>query len=182
MQKRQRNTKKQMQKALIELLEQKDFEAITTSELCLKAGINRGTFYLHYQDKYDMLDQFKNDILDQLFTILDDQSIYTDTEKILEKTLWAIKDNFTFIAAMSKSTYINFNQTMKDFIYKVLLTITDHKKILNNYYGIPYHYGLEVYLSSIVAIISLWIENDGIESPRQITDYILKTVSIETDH
>ena len=78
------------------------------SDLTRTAGINRGTFYLHYVDKYDMADQFKNDTLDDLFHILSDESIYTDTRAVLFRTLTYVKENFEFIYAISKSAYVDF--------------------------------------------------------------------------
>lgn len=47
MKKRKTESKKRLQEALTQLLFEKDFENITISDLCQKAGINRGTFYLH---------------------------------------------------------------------------------------------------------------------------------------
>lgn len=42
------HTAQLMDEALLNLLETKDFEYITVSQLCKKAGVNRTTFYLHY--------------------------------------------------------------------------------------------------------------------------------------
>ena len=44
-----------MDEALLLLLEQKDFDRITVKELCQKAGVNRTTFYLHYENMGDLL-------------------------------------------------------------------------------------------------------------------------------
>ena len=57
---RQTPTKIDLRNALSQLLLQQNFESITIRELTEKAGINRGTFYLHYVDKYDMFEQMKN--------------------------------------------------------------------------------------------------------------------------
>ena len=57
---RQTTTKIDLRNALSQLLLQQNFESITIRELTEKAGINRGTFYLHYVDKYDMFEQMKN--------------------------------------------------------------------------------------------------------------------------
>ena len=56
-QKRQTSTKEDIKEALIQLLSEEKFENISVSKLCKRAGINRGTFYLHYIDKYDSLDR-----------------------------------------------------------------------------------------------------------------------------
>ena len=44
-----------MNQALIELLNKKDYEFLTIKEICKKAGVNRSTFYLHYDDIDDLL-------------------------------------------------------------------------------------------------------------------------------
>ena len=44
-----------MDEALLLLLQKKDFEFITVKELCKKAGVNRSTFYLHYETMDDLL-------------------------------------------------------------------------------------------------------------------------------
>ena len=49
------NTALRMDEALIELLEKKDLEYITVKEICQQAGVNRSTFYLHYETISDLL-------------------------------------------------------------------------------------------------------------------------------
>ncbi len=44
-----------MQEALIELLEEKEFDRITIKEICERAQVNRSTFYLHYDNVNDLL-------------------------------------------------------------------------------------------------------------------------------
>ena len=51
------NTALLMDEALIRLLEVKDYEYITVKEICEKAGVNRSTFYLHYETVNDLLSE-----------------------------------------------------------------------------------------------------------------------------
>lgn len=46
-----------MKAALLELMQQMDFEKITVKDICKRAGVNRSTFYAHYTDIYQMLDE-----------------------------------------------------------------------------------------------------------------------------
>lgn len=46
-----------MDEALIALLEEKDFQYITVREICRKAGVNRFTFYLHYETISDLVNE-----------------------------------------------------------------------------------------------------------------------------
>ena len=50
-------TKSKIRRIMLDLLKQVPFEKITVSQLCKEAGINRGTFYLHYCDLYAVLDE-----------------------------------------------------------------------------------------------------------------------------
>ncbi|PMU45773.1 TetR family transcriptional regulator, partial [Pseudomonas sp. GP01-A3] len=56
-------TKQLIRDTFVELIEEKGFESISVRDITMKAGLNRGTFYLHYQDKYDLMDKNQNEIL-----------------------------------------------------------------------------------------------------------------------
>lgn len=63
-------TKSAIRAALISLIEEKGFEALSVKDLMTKANLNRGTFYLHYQDKFDLLDQTLEEITRDVESIL----------------------------------------------------------------------------------------------------------------
>lgn len=50
-------TRQSIFKAFIELMGEKSFEKITINEIADRADVNRGTVYLHFTDKYNLLDQ-----------------------------------------------------------------------------------------------------------------------------
>lgn len=54
---RVRRTKKLLREALIELVEERGFEALTVGELTERAMVSRAAFYRNYQDKYDLVEQ-----------------------------------------------------------------------------------------------------------------------------
>ena len=51
------NTALRMDEALIALLEERDLEYITVKEICHQAGVNRSTFYLHYETIADLVNE-----------------------------------------------------------------------------------------------------------------------------
>ena len=51
------NTALRMDEALLALLEEKDLEYITVKEICHQAGVNRSTFYLHYETIADLVSE-----------------------------------------------------------------------------------------------------------------------------
>ena len=56
-------TKKNTRKALITLLKTKRFDDISVKDICNEANVSRGTFYLHYKDKYDLVHQYQQEII-----------------------------------------------------------------------------------------------------------------------
>lgn len=62
-------TRKEIINAFNTLLNEKSFSKITIAELAKKANINRGTFYLHYLDKYDLINQCEQEIFTQITNI-----------------------------------------------------------------------------------------------------------------
>lgn len=61
-------TAEKMDRALVELLEKKDFEYITVKEICERAGVNRSTFYLHYENTADLLREATRHVVDGFLT------------------------------------------------------------------------------------------------------------------
>jgi AcrR family transcriptional regulator len=59
---RVRRTRKLLQQAFIELTVEKGFAALTVRDITERAMVNRSTFYRHYLDKYDLLEQYMNEI------------------------------------------------------------------------------------------------------------------------
>lgn len=56
---RVRKTRRQLRECLITLLKEKKVQDITVRELTDMADLNRGTFYLHYKDVFDLLEKQK---------------------------------------------------------------------------------------------------------------------------
>lgn len=61
--KRIRRTKKLLRQALTRLMQQKDFQSITVTDVVREADINRGTFYAHYRDVYDLRERIEAEMI-----------------------------------------------------------------------------------------------------------------------
>jgi AcrR family transcriptional regulator len=72
---RVRRTRKLLIQALIELTIEKGFSAITVQDLADRAMVNRATFYRHYLDKYELLDQYMNEVYELTAT---QEKLYLD--------------------------------------------------------------------------------------------------------
>lgn len=175
MQNRQTATKQHIREALIQLLLEEKFETISVSKLCQRAGINRGTFYLHYLDKYDLIETLKEEIIAQLSKNFEET---TNTRDLLITNLSYLQQNYDLIYAVSQSHYLNFRETIREFMLSIL-TNDQHKlqteHFLKENFPISEKYALEVFLSSIEGIISLWISSGTKETPEEMTNMILQT-------
>lgn len=94
---RTRVTKMLIRKAFLNLLSQKPMESISIKELCEKAGINRGTFYSHYTDLYDLRDKIEEEMLRDLQRTLE-PLMHIDKEqltplRITAEVFQCLKDN-----------------------------------------------------------------------------------------
>lgn len=67
---RVRLTKTLLKEAFLQLLGEKPVQSVTVKQLCQQAGVNRGTFYLHYHDVYDLLEQLEAELLQDLDRLL----------------------------------------------------------------------------------------------------------------
>ena len=90
---RVRRTKARLRQALAQLLLEKDLSSITVRELTDLADVNRGTFYTHYRDLYDMLEQMEQEMFQELEDMLDSYA-----SDILNRTSSPIlRDVFRFV-------------------------------------------------------------------------------------
>ena len=69
---RVRRTKILLREALIELIEERGFEALTIGELTSRAMVSRAAFYRTYQDKYDLVEQIFEEAMSALLNAVED--------------------------------------------------------------------------------------------------------------
>ena len=100
MQQRQTTTKSDIKEAFIQLLATRNLEDITISQLTKKAGVNRSTFYLHYLDKQDFLEQLKEETLTTVRMILRKETFHP--KEALESILSHFQENSAFLLKLQK--------------------------------------------------------------------------------
>ena len=81
-------THKFLQEAMIELITEKGFDAITVGDIAERAMINRATFYRHYQDKYDLVvkifEEAANHLVEHMKPLRKDSDPGEKEENLLE--------------------------------------------------------------------------------------------------
>ncbi|MDD3569907.1 MAG: TetR/AcrR family transcriptional regulator [Lachnospiraceae bacterium] len=66
-----RRTKKLLKSGFASLMKEKEFKDIRVKDITDLVDLNRGTFYLHYNDTYDLLEKIENEVLDDFQTMID---------------------------------------------------------------------------------------------------------------
>lgn len=179
------NTAVKMDKALITLLEKKDFEYISIKEICEVAGVNRSTFYLHYENTVDLLNETTKYILDSFLTYfsVDRQSItiqYQDcklqdlvfiTPEYLTPYLTFIKENQRiFKTSLRHLGSMNFDKVYNKMFEFIFNPVLDRFNFPEN----EREYVLKFYLTGITAIVMEWLKNDCKEKIEDISRIIIQ--------
>jgi len=177
------NTATKMDLALISLLKKKSFDYITVSEICETAGVNRSTFYLHYETVGDLLDETARYLLIDFLSYFsaDTKSISLNLincelnelvficDKYLTPYFTYIKDNKeVFGTALANNKTLGFENVYKRMFDNIFNPILDRF----NYPQSDRPYVMMYYLNGINAIVSEWLKNDCDKSIREISKIV----------
>ncbi|MCM3115287.1 TetR/AcrR family transcriptional regulator [Neobacillus sp. MER 74] len=169
-------TKRLIRDALTELMEEKGFEGITVRDLTQKAEINRGTFYLHYHDKYDLLEQSEAEILTEIQKIaqkinpLDFMNFNRADEPFpFIITLFELfQENSRFMKViLGPNGDASFQGKLKDFIKQTFYQ-NIMSKINTDHLLVPVDYLFAYVSSAHLGVIQHWLESGMKKSPREI--------------
>lgn len=187
------NTARKMNKALLELLEKKDFEYITVKEICEKAEVNRSTFYLHYDNTRDLL-------IESIENIRLDFSKYfkADVNTVLSKISNCSLEELIFITSDYLIPYLNFIKDNKRFFRTAVLKSSDmdsentFRKMFQHIFNPIMErfscpederiYMINFYINGITAIIMEWIKNECSLSSEKICCIIKKCILNNKDY
>jgi len=168
---RKNRTRKALEDAMAELLADQDFDEITTSQLAKTAGISRSSFYTHYKDKYDMIDQYQQGLFNKL------EYVFEKNQKDVKATLLEILEFLDRENLFATLMTQNGTKEIQNFIRTQLQHL-----ITSDFYDsslIPTRSSLEklynsVYVShAIFGVDQMWLTSGKKESSRQITKLLL---------
>jgi len=101
-------SKKLIQKALVELIQEKDIDKITVTDIVSRADINRGTFYAHYADTHAVVSQIENDLIAKMQALIDEGSereIVKDPLPVLLEVNRFLESDLDFYRKLINSKY-----------------------------------------------------------------------------
>ena len=163
-------TKKTLFNTLTELMKTNTFEEIKTSDICSKALINRSTFYAHYNDKYDLLVDFLNDLKESLIADLKKNEEEINTKEYFMKVLKVLIDHIDEKREIYSAILLNNrNGILMDILFDVVNNDLNHSL---QYKNIPNDIIAKFYLGAIVSIGLEWIENSDKYTKEDIIAYL----------
>lgn len=170
-------TKEAIRAALVALIEAKGFAALSVKDITTKANINRGTFYLHYKDKFDLLDQTLEEVIKDIEGIILkitalSTADFADTRipsTVVVKLFEYFNDNAALMQAIlaTKGNYALQTQIKtlmwSNVFEKNFVTLVKKEKLL-----VPGEYLVSYIASAHFGVIQEWLDRGRQESPEEM--------------
>lgn len=186
-------TKKMIRNALSELIEEKGFNNISITDLTKRADINRGTFYLHYIDKYDLLEQIENEIIQEFqkrakaenFENISKIESINNIEAMSKpipftiKIFECIKENSVIIKAiMGPNGDPKFHNKIKELIHTNVFEKNLIKSFNKENMLVPEEYFISYVISAHVGVIQQWLQSGMEKTPEEMALILFKMFSL----
>lgn len=173
-------TKRAMSAALKNLLKEKKLNKITVQDIADECGINRQTFYYHFQDIYDLVEWT---CIEDTEKVLKENRTYDTWQEGFLSVFDLAKKEKTFIDNIYRSVSLEMlEQYLYRLVYPLLKNVVDEKANGQTVREENKKYIADFYKYAFVGVLLEWIRNDMAESPGQIVDRVSRIVggAIET--
>lgn len=160
--KRKKESMKRIEKVFIELLQTRELNEISVSDICKRAGLNRTTFYANYTDIYGLADTIRNKLESEVSDLYKEEVTQGFNSNDYLKLFRHIRANQIFYRTYFKLGYDNNH---KVFVYDVDLA----REHFQNQF-IEYH--MEFFKAGITQLIKLWLQSGCKESPEDMFEII----------
>ncbi|MCI5874314.1 MAG: TetR-like C-terminal domain-containing protein [Clostridiales bacterium] len=167
---RVRRTKALLSEALFSLLESKNYQDISVKELCEAADVNRGTFYLHYKDIYDMVEQIEQDILSQFEELISKHapvSLNANPNPLIYDIFQFAMDNRTlYTSLLGPNGDISFLLKIKKLFRERLMELYASTFPQEELTRFEYFYHFAA--SGCIGLIEHWLQSETPKSPEEM--------------
>jgi AcrR family transcriptional regulator len=171
--------------ALIQLIQEKGFDAIKIYDISERAELNRGTFYLHYQDKTDLLLKSVREMLEQLESDIQSPSIplnKLNRDNIL-KLLINVFQHFAehtdfYYVVLCKVDIPSVINEMQRYIEEVALRWMTHIQPDSGRRMVDSSMILKFVSSSCVGVVKWWLEHEQPYTPENMAKQFLDLISL----
>lgn len=160
--KRKKESQEKIEKVFVELIQTKEINEISVTDICHKASLNRTTFYSNYIDIYDLADKIREKLEKDVFELYEDQRKHKYNNNDFLKLFKHMKENQIFYKTYFK---LGFDRSFIITEYDYDLAATYYNKD-----NIDYH--IEFFRAGFNAIIKKWLYSGCVESPEEMFEIL----------
>ena len=176
MENRKERTKARLRDAMTQLLHEKPFDQITTTELVKVAKISRSGFYTHYQDKYEMIDQYQKTLINTIQYVFEKND--GDLQKTRLETYELLDNNEIYAALLSENGSKEIHQFMQAKLKSMIEnSIIPRDSRRNNLGRLGKIYAATYYANAMFGLTQAWIRRKRKETPEEITKILSKLIN-----
>ncbi len=167
-------TKNVLYASLVELMKEKVFEEIKVSDICHKALINRSTFYAHYQDKYELLQDFLNSLKEEFVRELEKNNNNLNIREYYIKLIGLFLNHIEDKKDIYNTIMINNrNSIMMDILLSVVNSdILKKLELDETKTSIPKEVIAKFYLGGVINIGVEWLNGTGKYTKEDLIDFL----------
>ncbi|NIM93916.1 MAG: TetR family transcriptional regulator [Anaerolineales bacterium] len=182
---RVKRTRRLLRNALMKLIPEKGYNAITIQDITERATLNRATFYLHYRDKDDLLARGFDEIWNELtaenpLPVTADGSLSSEGTKmtILTDFEHFVENEEFYRVMLGEKGVTEFIHRLQDHVYET--TALRLKTVLGSFPTgpVPIEMVLHFIASAYVGLIQWWLENDMPYDPEEMASFIVDLYSV----
>ena len=177
------HTALRLDEALIALLEEKDLEYITVKEICQRAGVNRSTFYLHYETVADLVNEAAEMVNQRFLSYFPQQK-----EEIFQSMDSRAQEDLILVTREYLLPYLRFIRDNKK-VYRAAFRNPGGMQAEARYEGLKRHilhpilerfqvpeahrpYYIAYYVEGIMAIVREWLRRDCADQVETVAEII----------
>ena len=160
MDRRVRKTRALLLQGLVKMLETHDIQDISVKELTELVDINRGTFYLHYDDIYDMLHKVEDEMFLEFNEIMEQKPVVTNS-------LASQGPLLEFFRFLDRNRDLAFVNRLKDQIEKRTLQVLESAQSDANY-----EYLCSFIITGCVGVVETWLKESDPQSPEEMAEIL----------
>jgi len=184
MDRRKRKSRKALFDACVELVQEKEFQHITINEIVNRADLNRGTFYLHFADKYDMMDSFENEMIEKIEEVIlsnlpdepSDQLFIQTRYDTIKELINCLEENKELLQLLLKSSHHSSFQAK----LRSKLKVVFEERILPDFnkssLNIPTDLFVVIFTSAALGIIEYTFQSDAPIESEQLTEFLINVM------
>ena len=153
-------TKARFSDALLTLIEQQPIGSVSVRALCDEAGLNRGTFYLHYNEPIDVLREMEWALFDRIVISLDSYGSGSRRDRMLRQLQALRQEQRLCAAVISRNGDPHFLHEIGDKVFAAL-----HDKLSSegpSRSEFEMHARFSFMFAGCTGLISAWLEGNGL--------------------